>query len=114
MLEKEIRPWGSFEVLKDEISFKLKRIDVLPGKRLSYQSHKFREENWVVIQGIATVILEDKIIKLLPGNSIFIPIESKHRLQNDSNEILSIIEVQTGTYFGEDDIIRYEDDFNRK
>lgn len=113
MLEKESRPWGVFEVIQDETTHKLKRIDVLPGKRLSYQSHKFREENWVVIQGKATVVLEGETIILLPGNSIFIPQGAKHRLLNDSNQILSIIEVQTGTYFGEDDIIRYEDDFDR-
>lgn len=110
---REKRPWGDFEVLYDGADFKTKILEVLPGKRLSLQSHKKREENWVVTAGTAFVQLDDEYIELKKGESIFIPCGAKHRLENRGEVLLKIIEVQTGSYFGEDDIVRYEDDFNR-
>lgn len=110
---KEERPWGSFEILHEEEQLKVKRIIVKPGKRLSLQSHNNRSENWVVLQGRALVILDEKEIPLSPNQSVYIPAEAKHRMANQGDNPVVFIEVQTGTYLGEDDITRYEDDFNR-
>jgi len=110
---KEERPWGSFENLHEEEQLKVKRIIVKPGKRLSLQSHKHRAENWVIIQGHAVVTLQDEEIPRSPNEAIFIPQGAKHRIANPGEEDVVFIEVQTGTYLGEDDIIRYQDDFNR-
>ncbi|MCP5107728.1 MAG: cupin domain-containing protein [bacterium] len=110
---KEDRPWGSFENLHEEEQLKVKRIIVKPGKRLSLQSHKHRSENWVITQGKAVVTLGDKLIPLSPHETVFIPVGAKHRVGNEGKEDVVFIEVQTGTYLGEDDITRYEDDFNR-
>jgi mannose-1-phosphate guanylyltransferase/mannose-1-phosphate guanylyltransferase/mannose-6-phosphate isomerase len=112
-MEKEIRPWGYYEILLEEAHFKSKKITVFPNKRLSYQSHKYRAENWVIVAGEATVVLNDQQFKLMPSDHIFIPRGAKHRICNFSDENLEFIEVQTGSYFGEDDIIRYQDDFQR-
>ncbi|MBW7875417.1 MAG: phosphomannose isomerase type II C-terminal cupin domain [Candidatus Cloacimonetes bacterium] len=109
----EIRPWGKFTNLYDKSYTKVKTILVSPGQRLSLQSHKKRSENWIVVRGIATVELDDATFTLEPGQSIFIPVGSKHRLENKQDTELEIIEVQTGSYFGEDDITRYSDDYNR-
>ncbi len=109
----EERPWGAFEVLLDDRDLKVKRITVLPGQRLSYQSHSKRAENWTVILGKAEVTLNDKVHVLSPGEHIFIPREAKHRVANTGTEILVFVEVQTGTYFGEDDIVRFSDDYGR-
>jgi mannose-6-phosphate isomerase-like protein (cupin superfamily) len=109
----EERPWGSFEILKDEPGYKAKILLVKPGKRLSLQSHEKREENWVVVQGTAMVHLDDEYIELTAGEHVFIPKRNKHRLENIGTEDLIVVEAQTGEYFGEDDIVRYEDDFNR-
>ena len=111
---KDHRPWGTFEVLIDDLKYKVKRISVLPGKRLSYQFHKKRQEHWFVTLGNGLVTLEGKEIKLSPGQFIDIPKQAKHRIENTGQENLIFIEVQTGEYFGEDDIIRLEDDFGRK
>lgn len=108
------RPWGQYTVLQDGNGFKVKRIVVEPNKCLSLQSHKHRSENWTVVKGQATVINNEKITILNAGESTFIPREAKHRLCNRGDEIVEIIEVQTGHYLAEDDIIRYEDDWNRK
>ncbi|WP_262150888.1 phosphomannose isomerase type II C-terminal cupin domain [Chryseobacterium foetidum] len=113
MLEIGERPWGTYYVLADEVNYKLKRIVVNPGKRLSYQYHYKRQEQWTVIEGDATVVLDDKEINLKYGESIFIPLGAKHRMMNLSDQPVVFIEVQTGTYFGEDDIVRIEDDYNR-
>jgi mannose-6-phosphate isomerase-like protein (cupin superfamily) len=110
---KEERPWGSFEILYEESQLKVKRIIVKPGKRLSLQSHNHRSENWVIIRGNALVTLDEKEIPLSPNQAVFIPVLAKHRIANPGNSDVAFIEVQTGTYLGEDDIIRYEDDFNR-
>lgn len=109
----EPRPWGSFEILHEEDYLKIKRIIVKPNNRLSLQSHKHRSENWVVIQGHALITLNKKIIPRSPNQSIFIPAGAKHRLANEGDEDIIFIEVQTGSYLGEDDIIRYQDDYNR-
>lgn len=108
-----IRPWGSYEVLLDENNCKVKKITILPNQRLSYQFHTKRREQWVVVEGQLTVVLEDQEVTLNPGMSIFIPIGAKHRGWNKSNQNVTLIEVQTGTYFGEDDIVRVEDDYGR-
>ena len=110
---KEDRPWGSFEILYEEDNLKVKKIVVKPGKRLSLQSHKQRSENWVVIGGNAVVTLDEEEITRSANQSIFIPAGARHRIANYGEEDVVFIEVQTGSYLGEDDIIRYEDDFNR-
>lgn len=107
------RPWGSFTVLDESESFKVKRIEVLPNKRLSYQKHKRRAEHWFVVQGVAKVTLNDKEILVKSGEAIDIALGDKHRVENSEDELLIFIETQTGDYFGEDDIVRFEDDFGR-
>lgn len=109
----EERPWGSFTVLDEGEGFKVKRIEVLPGKRLSYQRHSRRDEHWTVVRGRASVTLDDREMSVPIGGSMDIPVGSKHRIANEGAETLVIIEVQRGDYLGEDDIIRFEDDFDR-
>ena len=110
---KETRPWGEFHILFDG-DCKIKRLVVLPKKRLSLQSHRRRQEFWVVLQGHGKAQLDDDFIPLSPNVCLTILKDQKHRLINDhETETLELIEIQTGTYFGEDDIIRYEDDFAR-
>ena len=113
MISKETRPWGEFHILYDE-DCKIKRLVVLPQKRLSLQSHQHRKELWLVIQGQGKAQLDDDVIDIKKGSIIVIEKHQKHRLINDHDEDkLELIEIQTGDYFGEDDIIRYEDDFAR-
>jgi mannose-1-phosphate guanylyltransferase len=107
------RPWGSYTVLEDSDGYKIKRIEVKPHKRLSLQSHKFRNEHWIVVSGIATITLNDKVFILKQNESTYIKAGDKHRLLNDTDENLVIIEAQVGSYTGEDDIQRFEDDFSR-
>ena len=107
------RPWGTFTVLDEGDTFKVKRIEVLPGKRLSYQKHAQRAEHWVVVEGTAKVTLDDRDITVQVGEAIDIPIGSAHRVENPGDELLVFIEVQRGSYLGEDDIIRLQDDFGR-
>lgn len=109
----EDRPWGRFEILRDGDHFKSKIIRVDPGQKLSYQSHAKRSEHWVIISGVAHVILNDKENVVSQGEHIFIPQGSKHRLINKSDAVVEFIEVQVGSYFGEDDIVRYQDDYGR-
>ena len=109
----EIRPWGGYENLADTENFKVKRITVDAGQQLSYQSHTKRAEHWVVVEGTAEVVLNEVTHKLKSGESIFIPIGAKHRMRNPGTTPLIFVEVQTGIYFGEDDIVRYQDDYNR-
>ncbi len=109
----EHRPWGSFTILGSAPDFKTKRLVVLPGKRLSLQSHKYRQEYWIVVAGRARVTLEDQQHDLQTGDSIVVPRGWRHRVENPGTTPLTLIEVQLGTYFGEDDIVRYQDDFNR-
>ena len=114
----EERPWGSFENLLDCEYCKVKRIIVKPGQRLSYQYHHKRNECWVVVQGRATVTLDGKDFEYESdnelGNIVNIPVGTKHRVRNDEEIDLIFIETQTGTYFGEDDIVRLEDDYGRE
>lgn len=108
------RPWGSFTVLDEADDFKVKRLEVLPNKRLSYQRHKHRAEHWFVVRGTAKVTLNDNEILVKAGESVDIRTGDKHRVENPSaEELLVFIETQTGSYFGEDDIERFEDDFGR-
>ena len=114
MLEIGERPWGKYYVLEDEAHYKLKRIEVNPGQRLSYQYHHHRQEFWTIVEGNAVVVLDDAEHQLTYGESIFIPQGAKHRIMNLSEKPVIFIEVQTGTYFGEDDIVRLEDDYDRR
>ncbi|MFV0387516.1 MAG: phosphomannose isomerase type II C-terminal cupin domain [Pyrinomonadaceae bacterium] len=108
------RPWGSYTVLDSEDKFKVKRIEVLPGKRLSYQKHSRRAEHWFVVRGIAKVTLNGIETLVETGGAVDIETEMAHRVENPSDtEMLVFIEVQTGEYFGEDDIVRLQDDFGR-
>ncbi len=107
------RPWGTFTVLDEEDGFKVKRIEVLPGKRLSYQKHTQRAEHWVVVQGTAKVTLDDREIIVKAGEAIDIAVGSAHRVENPGEAVLVFIEVQRGNYLGEDDIVRLQDDFGR-
>ena len=109
----EHRPWGSFEVLRDTARFKSKILRVSPGQQLSYQSHQHRSEHWVVIAGHPEVVLNGEVLSPQPGEAVFIPQGAKHRIRNPGAEEVEIVEVQVGTYFGEDDIVRYEDDYDR-
>lgn len=109
---KESRPWGWYEVLYDG-DYKIKRICVSAQNRLSLQSHVHRSEHWVVVKGQGKAVRDDDLIELFCGKVIVIEKQQKHRLINDGVDDLEIVEIQTGDYFGEDDIIRYEDDFGR-
>lgn len=109
----EARPWGTFENLLDEDYCKVKKLIVKSNQRLSYQYHHKRSEHWIIVQGSALVTLDDERRVLNPGDHIFIPIGSKHRIHNNTLEDLIFIEVQCGAYFGEDDIVRLSDDYKR-
>ncbi|HPB45200.1 MAG: phosphomannose isomerase type II C-terminal cupin domain [Microthrixaceae bacterium] len=109
----EDRPWGSYTVLSDEPDHKVKSITVAPGQRLSYQRHSHRSEHWFVITGDATVTLDGVVFQVGPGHYADVPQGVAHRLENQGDEPLVIIEVQYGDYFGEDDIIRLSDDYGR-
>lgn len=109
----ENRPWGRFEILRDEDHYKSKVIRVEPGQKISYQSHARRAEHWIIVKGEAVVILDDKELVVKQGQHVFIPQHSKHRIINRTQSVVEFIEVQVGTYFGEDDIQRYQDDYGR-
>lgn len=107
------RPWGSYTVLEEGLGYKVKRVTVNPGGRLSLQLHHKRSEHWVVTAGIARVTRGEEIFQLEKGQSTAIPVETKHRLENPGRDTLHIIEVQNGPYLGEDDIVRFVDDYGR-
>lgn len=111
--EVDRRPWGSYTVLDEGETFKVKRIEVLPGKRLSYQTHAQRAEHWVVIQGSAKVTLDGREVIVASGEAVDIATGMAHRVENPGEDLLVFIEVQRGTYLGEDDIVRLQDDFGR-
>jgi mannose-6-phosphate isomerase len=113
-LDSADRPWGSWHVLDVGPGYKVKRIQVDPGQRLSYQTHEHRSEHWVVIFGIATCLLDGETRTAGPGQSIDVPVGTAHRIINEHTEELVIIEVQHGAYTGEDDITRLEDDYGRE
>ena len=108
------KPWGYFEILFETEFSKVKILSVDPGQMLSMQMHEHRSETWYVTQGIATVTKGDTKLELYPGQNVVIDQKERHRVQNFGNEVLEIIEIQTGTYFGEDDIVRFEDMYGRK
>ena len=112
-IESEKRPWGRFFVLHDEPSYKLKRIEIDPGGRLSYQYHNKRSEAWTIVEGVGTITLDGIVKNYSKGQTVLIPQGVKHRIENKGQEKVDFIEVKTGTYFGEDDIVRIEDDYNR-
>jgi mannose-1-phosphate guanylyltransferase/mannose-6-phosphate isomerase len=107
------RPWGSYTVLEDSDRFKIKRIEVKPGGRLSLQSHHHRSEHWVVVSGAAQIVRGEEVVFLTTNQSTYIPVGTKHRLENPGILPLVMIEVQSGEYLGEDDIVRYEDVYGR-
>ena len=107
------RPWGTFEVLTESDGYKVKRITVVPGGRLSLQSHQHRAEHWVVVTGTATVTVGKVAKKVAVNEHVHIPLRAKHRLENETSSPLVLIEVQLGLYLGENDIVRYEDIYGR-
>ena len=112
-MDDNIRPWGYYENQSDTATHKVKRILVYPGKRLSLQSHGRRAEHWYVVQGRGVVTLDDRAVEVESGKSVDIIVGQKHRIANTGDRDLVFIEVQTGDYFGEDDIERVEDDYGR-
>jgi len=112
-MEKGERPWGTYTVLDEHNSYKIKRIEVLPGQRLSLQKHHHRSEHWIVVSGTAKVVCGDESYVVNINESTFIPLGKKHRLENPGVIPLVIIEVQSGEYLGEDDIVRFQDDYSR-
>jgi mannose-6-phosphate isomerase-like protein (cupin superfamily) len=109
----EVRPWGKFEILRASEKFKTKVIVVDPGAQISYQSHRFRSEHWVITEGSGEVVLDDKVMPVKEGQHVFIPVGSKHRIRNPSSSPLQFVEVQVGESFAEEDIIRFQDDYSR-
>jgi mannose-6-phosphate isomerase-like protein (cupin superfamily) len=107
------RPWGSFTVLDEGAGYKVKRIEVLPGKRLSYQRHARRAEHWMVVAGTARVTLDGEDVTVRLGETVDIAVGTAHRIENPGDDPLVFIEIQRGDYLGEDDITRIEDDFGR-
>ncbi|CAN5183221.1 hypothetical protein BH18ACI2_BH18ACI2_23530 [soil metagenome] len=107
------RPWGSFTVLDEGANYKVKRIEVLPGKRLSYQKHARRAEHWMIVQGTARFTLDDQELMVAIGQTVDIPIGAAHRVENPGPEKLIFIEIQRCDYLGEYDIVRLQDDFGR-
>jgi mannose-6-phosphate isomerase len=110
---KDYRPWGYYVVLADEEDHKVKRIVLYPGKRFSLQRHKRRDEHWYLIGGEAIATIDRREVVLRVGEHVNVPRETLHRLENSGDANVVFIEVQTGEYFGEDDIERLEDDFGR-
>lgn len=113
VLDSEQRPWGSWHIIDVNDGYKIKRIHVHPGCRLSLQTHEHRSEHWVVIRGVATATVDGTVRQVHQGQSIDVPIAAFHRLANEGEEELVIVEVQLGRYTDEDDIARHEDDYGR-
>lgn len=111
--QKDVRPWGTWEVLDAGERFCVKRIKVMPHQTLSLQSHNFRSEHWVIIKGEAVVTLGNEKLNKKMNDAIFIPVKTKHRIQNDTNADMEFIEIQTGETLDENDIVRYEDMYGR-
>ena len=110
---KVFRPWGWYDSIDEAERFKVKRIQVKPGASLSLQKHHHRAEHWIVVKGTAEVTCGEKVILLTENQSTYIPLGEVHRLKNPGMVPLEIIEVQSGAYLGEDDIVRFEDEYNR-
>ena len=113
ILPKDFRPWGWFESLVLTEKFQVKRICVKVGAALSLQSHRYRSEHWIVVEGTAEVTVDENVTTLTEGESVYIPVGATHRMANTGKRPMVLVEIQTGSYFGEDDIIRYEDMYNR-
>ena len=111
---KDFRPWGWFESLKLDDCFQVKRIFVKPGAAISLQSHKYRSEHWIVVEGIAKVTIDDEIKLVNVGHSVYVPKGVIHRMKNPGKSPMVLIEVQIGNYLGEDDIERYENLYSRQ
>jgi mannose-6-phosphate isomerase-like protein (cupin superfamily) len=117
MDEKEqpenIRPWGRYDILDAGVGYKVKRITVEPGRRLSYQRHRLRSEFWTLVAGVARVTLDDVVTEKKVGEQVFVHLGAKHRIENIGREAVVFIEVQLGAYLAEDDIERFDDDYGR-
>ena len=111
--DKDTRPWGTWEVLESENDFCVKRIKVIPGGLLSLQLHHRRNEHWIMVKGEALITLGDELVTKKAGESIYIPVETKHRIQNNSTSDVEFIEVQIGDNLDENDIVRLEDIYGR-
>ncbi len=109
----EYRPWGSYTILETGGFYQIKRLSILPGRILSYQMHYHRSEHWIAVSGTGLLILDGEEVIFSAGESVFIPAGHKHRLKNPGKLLLEVIEVQSGAYLGEDDIVRYEDEYDR-
>lgn len=114
MLEHDIRPWGEYWVLENAETHKVKRMLVQPGCRLSLQYHYKRGEVWTIVSGVGSITINDVVKDYAVGEVAYIPQGAYHRIENKTDQPVIFIEVQYGTYFGEDDILRVEDDYNRK
>ncbi len=108
-----LKPWGAYKLLDGTPGYRVKWIDVRPGERLSLQRHRHRSEHWVVVKGTATVTLDERVLEILSGDHVYIPVGARHRVENRGSETVRFIEIQTGDYLSEDDIVRYEDDYGR-
>lgn len=109
----EVRPWGRYEIIHEKDFFKVKIIYLTPGQRLSYQTHQRRKEHWTVVQGTGQVTLDGTTTDVRAGDNVLVGLEVPHRIANSGSEELIFVEVQTGDYFGEDDIVRIDDDYGR-
>ncbi len=109
----ETRPWGRYTVIDAGHEYQVKRLEVLPGERMSYQKHERRSEHWTIVQGTAKITLEGKDLIVPLGGSMDVPVGTAHRIANPGRELLVMIEIQRGSYLGEDDIIRLQDDYGR-
>ncbi len=109
----DVRPWGKYTVLRNENHYKSKVIEIDPHAQISYQSHAKRSEHWIVVRGQGEAIINEVAHPLKAGDAVFIPQGAKHRMRNTGDSVMEFVEVQTGTYFGEDDIVRYQDDYQR-
>ena len=110
---QEQRPWGYFEVLFDEPGYRVKRVVVKPGERLSLQFHRYRSEHWFVVSGSGLAVVNDEETIVRAGTSLDIPQNSRHRLENDGEAPLVLVEIQCGDILDEDDIVRLQDDYGR-
>lgn len=110
---EEVRPWGRWAILYQGPGYKVKKVEIKPGHRLSLQKHRKRSEHWILVSGKAKIICHEESFTLRPNESFTIPRGAVHRLANPGSTLLVIIEVQLGSYLGEDDIVRLEDDYNR-
>ncbi|MBQ8870848.1 MAG: phosphomannose isomerase type II C-terminal cupin domain [Alphaproteobacteria bacterium] len=111
--DKDTRPWGTWEVLDADTNFCVKRICVTPHNQLSLQLHHHRSEHWIIVKGEAKITLGDEIVTKKTDQSVYIPVETKHRIENDTDENMEFIEIQTGDNLDENDIVRFEDIYGR-